>query len=255
MHSSIPKAAVSLFILAGLTTGLAQQAEPLKIKLDTTYVFTRGDYGLPENTNVSLFMVNPTLETDDWRLQASIPYVRLHGPASVVGNTGSSTLVSRSTHGLGDITLSIAGKLKPNSDGWASEVSAKLKLPTADDAKGLGTGKTDTMVQWDVFKRGGTITPFATLGYQFLGRSTSYPMKNGAYATAGLAGQASPDVTLGVAGNWRQPIVEGGKSGVEAMAFVQDKLSEQSRIQAFVLHGFTDSSPTIAVGLTFGYSF
>lgn len=255
MHSSIHKAAASLFILAGLTTGLAQQAEPLKIKLDTTYIFTRGDYGLSEDTDVSLFMVNPTLETDAWRLQVSVPYVHLQGPATVIGNTGSSTLVSRSAHGLGDITLTFADKLKPSSNGWSSELSAKVKLPTADDAKGLGTGKTDTMVQWDVFKRGGTITPYATLGYQFLGRSTSYPMKNGAYATAGFAGQASPDVTLGVAGNWRQPIVEGGKSGVEVMAFVQDKLSEQGRLQVFVLHGFTDSSPTIAVGLTLGLSF
>ncbi len=255
MHSTILKAAASAFMLAGLTTGLAQQAEPLKIKLDTSYVFTRGDYGLPQDTDVSIFLLNPTVEVDQWRFQASIPYVRLDGPASIVGNTGAPTLVSRSTHGLGDLTLSAGHKLETESSGWSSDLSVKVKFPTADDAKGLGTGEMDTMVQMDAFKVGGKITPYATLGYQFLGSNASYPMKNGAYVTAGFAGQVSPGLTMGLAGNWRQPIVVGGKAGVEAMAFVQRKFSEQSRIQAFVLHGFTVASPNIAIGATLGFSF
>lgn len=254
MYSTILKAAASVFILAGLTTGLAQQTEPVKIKLDTSYVFTRGDYGLAQDTDVSIFLVNPAVEVEGWRFQASLPYVRLDGPASIVGNTGT-TAVTRSEQGLGDITLGVGRKLETGSSGWSGELSVKVKFPTADDAKGLGTGETDTMVQLDVYKGGGKITPYATLGYQFLGSSASYPMKNGAYVTAGFAGQVSPSVTMGVAGNWRQPIVAGGKAGVEAMAFVQHKFSEQSRIQAFVLHGFTDASPTIAVGVTLGLSF
>jgi len=254
MHSTIFKAASTAFILAGLTTGLAQQSEPVKIKLDTSYVFTRGDYGLTQDTDVSIVLVNPTIEVDGWRFQASIPYVRLDGPATVVGNTGA-TAVTRSEHGLGDITLGVGHKLETESSGWSSDLSVKVKFPTANDAKGLGTGEIDTMVQLDVFKGGGKITPYATLGYQFLGSNASYPMKNGAYVTAGFAGQVSPDLTMGLAGNWRQPIVVGGKAGVEAMAFVQYKLSEQSRIQAFVLHGFTDASPTIAIGVTLGLSF
>lgn len=251
---SITKAALCTLILATVTAGRADETQPVTAKIDASYVFARGDYGLAQDTDVSVFLLNPTVETGSWRFQASIPYVSLDGPATVVGNTGPTT-VNRSESGLGDLTLGATHRFATASSGWTTELTGKVKLPTADDAKGLGTGEIDYIVQADFFLTGGKITPFATLGYQVLGKSTDYPMESGVFTTVGLAGSVSTNLTIGGGLNWRQRIVTGGDAGVEAMAFVQHKFSDQRRVQVFALKGFTEASPDLAIGATLGFSF
>lgn len=251
-----PLKTVLLTILGlGAAAGLTgQPATATKVKLDAGLVFARGDYGLSADTDVLIGLLNPTVETEAWRLQASLPYVRLDGPASVVGATGP-VIASRSASGIGDVSLTAVRKLGPDEHGWISELGLKVKLPTADETKGLGTGETDYTVQLDVFRTGGKVTPFATFGYQFLGRSAAYPMEDGFFSTIGFAMQASPHAVVGLAGNWREPTITAGKAGVEAMAFVQRKLTEKSRVQLFLLRGFTTASPDLAVGFTVGRDF
>jgi len=260
MQAHTLKFASSLFALFLAGAGFAQNAAPATpaapaptIKLDTGLVYAHGTYGLPTATDIWMALVTPTVETPDWRVQASIPYIWLSGPASVVGNAGTAA-TSRSEHGIGDLTLSGTQKFTA-ADGWFPSFTAKVKLPTADDAKGLGTGRTDFSVQGDVAKKFGDFTPYATLGYQFLGRSDLYPMKDGFFATVGFVTNVSDQITAGLAGNWRQPTFRGGSSAQELMAFVQQKISGDSHLQYFILHGFTDASPTFVAGVTLAWQF
>lgn len=256
MISKILKSTLSLLLLAAAATGLAQPSQPSEqsIKLDNSLVFARGSYGLATDTDVSIALVSPTFESGDWRLQASLPYVHLKGPATVVGNTGAST-VSHSASGLGDASLSVFRKLAIDLHGWTTSIGAKVKFPTADKNKGLGTGEFDESVQVDVLKSGGGITPFATFGYQFLGHSVSYPMKSGFFATTGIVSKVSTSNTLGLAANWRERTIDQGKQAIEAMVFAQHKLTESSHIQVFFMRGFTDASPDNTLGITLGLAF
>lgn len=241
-----------VFVLAGAATGFAQPKDQ-SVKLDTGFVFARGSYGLATDTDVFLALVNPAYETTAWRIEGSVPYVHLKGPATVVGNTGSSTTM-HSASGVGDATLALTRKFAATEQGWSSSLGAKVKFPTADEDKGLGTGKMDTTVQVDLFKAGGTITPFVSAGYQFLGHSDAYPMKSGFLTTAGVTTKISSSI-VGLAGNWRQRMIEGSDHAIEVMAFVQHPFNERGRIQLFVLHGFTDASPDLAAGLMLGFTF
>lgn len=245
--------ALALLCAAGFSTALAQTSGAAETKLEIGTVFARGDYGLSADTDVFMVNVTPTWETDSLRLQATLPYLRLKGPATVVGNTGP-VVTSRSSSGIGDASLSLTGKFAPEK-GWSTELTGKVKFPTANEAKGLGTGETDYSVQIDVFHTGGPITPYATLGYQFLGSNATYAMKDGFFAGAGLAGQVAAGTTAGAGVNWRQEFIAGGDEGVEAMLFVQRKLSETTLVRAFVMRGFTDASPDIAGGVAFGFTF
>jgi hypothetical protein len=252
-HFSL-KSVILMIGLASTTFGVVEKQTPAKIKLDTSFVYSKGSYGLSQDTDVSVILISPSVEVDGWRLKAAIPYVLLNGPASIVGTAGS-TPTTRSTQGLGDMSVSAGRKIELNQHGLSAELSAKVKFPTADKAKGLGTGEVDTSAQVEIVKGGGKVTPFGTLGYQVRGHNPSYPMKDGAFAAAGIAGKVSAKTVIGLTGNWRQPIVVGGKSAVEGLAFVQRKFSQHSRIQAFVLHGFTNASPDLAVGVTMGFTF
>jgi hypothetical protein len=253
LKSLVPCLVLALAAGAGFAQNAAPAAPAPEIKLDTGLVYARGTYGLPTNTDIFMALVSPTYETPDWRLQASFPYIWLRGPASVVGNAGT-VATSRSEHGIGDATLAATRKFAA-ADGWFPSFGAKIKLPTADDAKGLGTGRTDLSLEGDVAKKFGDITPYATLGYQFLGRSAQYPMKDGLFGTLGFVTNLTDQTVFGLAGNWRQPTISGGASAQELMAFVQQKITGDSHLQFFVLHGFTDASPTLAVGATLGLVF
>ena len=259
--SSLAKLSLAALTLACVATGFTQsdkiaQSDPAtsNTKLDTSIVFARGDYGLASDTDVFIALVTPTYESGNWRVQASLPYVHLSGPATVVGNTGAPT-VSRTVSGLGDASLTITRKLDPEPHGWSTSIGTKFKFPTADDAKGLGTGEMDYAIQADVIKTGGPVIPFATIGYQYLGRNASYPMKSGVFATAGFATVVSTGNTLGLATNWRQRTIRDGKAAFEAMLFAQHALNQRSHIQVFVMRGFTDASPDYTVGLTLGLKF
>jgi len=228
-----------------------QPAAAPEVKLDTSVIYARGSYGLPTDTDIWMALVAPTYETSDYRLQLTLHYLWLKGPASAAGGVGA-TAASRSESGIGDVAVTGTWKLAP-ANGWYPSVGAKIKFPTADDAKGLGTGQTDASFQFDVAKKLGDITPYATFGYQFLGRSTLYPMKDGAFATVGFLTPVSDEGTFGIGGNWRQPTFTGGKSAEELMLFVQQKISDSSHFQIFALHGFTDASPDFALGATLGW--
>jgi len=250
---------IAFFAIAVAGRSLAQitpvAPEPAaEFKLDTSLVYTRGSYGLPADTDIFIALVSPTYEATDWRLQAMLPYVWLNGPASVVGNAGTS-LVSRHESGVGDASIAGAWKFIQGTDGWNASLGAKVKLPTADDTKGLGTGKIDTAFEADVSRKLGSLTPFGTLGYEFLGESERYPMKDGLFATAGVVATTSEKTSVGIAGNWRQPTISGGSSAAELMGFFQEKITATSHIQIFILHGYTDASPEIAVGATLGLAF
>ncbi len=258
MQSRILKIAslAALVVLAGVCVAQTPAPASEEIKLDTGLVYARGSYGLPSDTDITIALVNPTYETEDWRLQASFPYIWLKGPASVVGNAGTAA-ASRTEHGVGDATFAVTRKFGVVADGWSASFGGKIKFPTADENKGLGTGQTDVSFETDVFRKIGRITPYGTLGYQFLGRSDLYPMKDGLFGSLGLVTLVpqSPGLTVGVGGNWRQPTISGGSQAVEAMAFLQQKFSARSHLQVFLLHGFTDASPTLAVGATLGLKF
>ncbi len=254
---NIKSLACALLSLAATTISFAQTvpAAPTEtIKLDTSLVFARGSYGLPTDTDVTIALVNPTYKSGDWRVQASIPFVHISGPATVVGSTGGA-LVNHSASGLGDASLAVYRKLDYDVSGWTSTVGAKVKFPTADQNKGLGTGQTDESVEVNLLHPSRAATPFVTLGYQHLGSSEAYPMESGFYATAGFASPIVAGTTGGLAANWRQRTVRGGKEGVELMAFAQHDLDTANHVQAFVMHGFTDASPSLTIGLTYGHTF
>lgn len=262
MISKILKTALVLAGLATVATGLAQsqsteptaKAEPTT-KLDSSLVFARGSYGLSTDTDVWIGLVSPTFENTDWRLQATLPFVHLKGPATVVGNTGGTTTVSHSDSGLGDASLALTRKLPVMENGWTTSIGAKVKFPTADKNKGLGTGEFDESLQVDVLKSGGQVTPFATFGYQILGHSVSYPMKSGFFATAGIASKVSSDNSLGLAVNWRERTISQGKEAFETMVFAQHELTTSSHLQIFYMRGFTDASPDNTLGVSVGLTF
>lgn len=226
--------------------------------LSSGFDYSSGDYGLSEDTRMLAVPLTATYRSDTWTFRASLPYLRVSGPAYVVpelGGVGGVRPVSTTESGVGDLILSASYALPFREGSPAFDLSAKVKLGTADDAKGLGTGESDFYAQADVYQVFGDFAPFGTLGYRVLGDPAGFDLKDGLFAAAGVSYRWSEPTRIGGVFDWRQRTVDGGDAAFEFTAFVTHRFDDRWRLQVYVVKGFTDASPDAGIGTVVGYSF
>lgn len=258
LSSALLSVLLPAVILAQETAPVVPAVPQSAWRADASFNYSRGDYGLADDTEVYVALASLVYDTDSWRFQAGVPVLHIEGPATLVGGgAGVGTRPPGSSEtGLGDVTLSGTYKFGPlTSAGVDTDFTAQVKLPTADEDKGLGTGKTDVYLQFDVRKTYGRFTPFATLGYRFLGTSAAYPLEDGIFASLGVATPVTDNTTAGVSASWREKIVSGGDDSIDAMIFAQHTLTAQWSALVYVLAGFTDASPDFGAGTGVSYKF
>ncbi len=245
-----------LTLLATLSLGsLAAQTTPLPSvwKTEVGFGYSRGDYGLAEDTEVYSAPVSLVYETADWTFRATAPWVSIKGPAVIPGVGGRPT--SGEESGLGDITAGMTYKLWNNPDALNVNLSGRVKFHTADEDRGLSTGGTDYYTQLDFLRTYGSVTPFITAGYRWMGDSGLYQLEDGFYGAAGLAYRLMEGTSLGAAYEWREEIVAGGDASSEASVFVFRKFNERWSGSVYALAGFTDASPDHSLGGSLIFSF
>ncbi|WP_138223302.1 transporter [Nibricoccus aquaticus] len=258
------------------------------MQVGTGFDYSRGSYGFAEDTEVFSVPLLLTYNVEKWVLRASVPYLKIKGPADAVGTTGASggggsgsssglsgvvpglpgstsggttsastpaRPVSNSESGIGDVMLGATRMLGPVIGPVQVDLTARVKLPTADEAKGLGTGETDYYAQADFYYAGQTFIPFATLGYRFMTDSDLYALENGAYASLGSAYRLTDTTRAGVSLDWRQKIVDGGDDATEVSVFVAHDFSPRWNLILYALTGFTDASPDFGTGGSVSYRF
>jgi hypothetical protein len=221
--------------------------------------FSSGDYGKRETTEAFALQLAAKYETGRWTVRFSVPWLRISGPSNVIGAGADGVVLPgevgdrRRVSGLGDVVAGAAYTF--GGTGHAVDVAAKVKLPTADEAKGLGTGKTDVSVQADYFRRMGALTPFATLGYRRYGDPAGFELENAVFGALGLAYAESAESTIGAAYDFREAIVAGGSRSGELSFFLSQRLAAQWKLQLYLVKGLADASPDAGVGAVLGYSF
>jgi hypothetical protein len=129
-----------------------------------------------------------------------------------------------------------------------------VKLATADEAKGLGTGKNDYSLQLDAVKPT-LVSPFATFGYRWYGDPSGIELRNAWFGSVGFAWRDAAGTTLGAAYDFREPTVDGGARTSEVMVFFARPLAPEWKLQMYFIRGFSDASPDAGVGAILGYTY
>lgn len=122
-------------------------------KFGSSFNYDTGKYGTDDLTDTVYIPFTLKRYFDDWDLSATVSWLR-QSSAGQVTNVGGSPVradrtavtstVSSSESGPGDIILKGGYALKEDGPGsFDLALAGKLKLPTADEEKGLGTGETD----------------------------------------------------------------------------------------------------------------
>ena len=247
--------------LLAASTSPALAAEGLTT-FSTGADYTTGKYGATQSTDILYIPFTGKYETGPWTYKLVVPYIRITGPGNVVGAPGDTVVLSggesarRTESGLGDIVASaFYNVLSERTAPFGLDLGGKIKFGTADENRGLGTGKNDVSVQADAFKPMGALTPFFTIGYRWYGDPAGVNFKNVVYWSAGASYKLSQPTTVGVAYDSRPRIVDNGSHVSEMTAYVSHKLSPDWKVQAYYVHGFSTGSPDWGLGAVLARSF
>lgn len=228
---------------------------PAVASVATGFDYSRGDYGFATDTEVLSVPLNLGYESGPWLLSAGFSHLTIKGPATVVGGSGATRPTAASESGLGDIYLGATYQFGQVVGSMDLAASFRVKLPTADEDRGLGTGATDYYGELTLSRTVGNATPFLTAGYRVLGDSSTYQLLDGAYVSGGAHFRLSPSSIVSAVLNWRRAIVAGGEDSTDAMLMFTHDFSASWRLLAYGLAGFTTGSPDIGTGLQVSYRF
>lgn len=251
--------AAATVAVTGVAIGQSGPATSPVKKLELGMSYSRGDYGLAEDTEVLVVPASFVREAGAWVFRATMPWVYLTGPAALVANSGGGAggpmrPNDDSTSGFGDALLALTYKLNPAPDGLHTDLTGRVKLPTGDGDRGLGTGEFDYYTQVDLYQTFDGTTPFMNAGYRVLGDGR-YQLDDGFYASGGVAVRVADGTSVGGSVDWRQRIIAGSDDSVETTIFLFRRFSPTLSGTFYAQKGFTDASPDYGLGTSFSFSF
>ncbi len=138
-------------LLLGAVPALA--ADGPRFSLSSSFNYSTGDYGTSEDTEIIYVPFTFGVKLDRFELRLTVPYIRQ--TSQTVTLTGGGVAVRKdkkaqaaqatdTESGLGDVLLRGSYILLQEQDVWPEVTPyVKIKFPTADEDRGLGTGEFD----------------------------------------------------------------------------------------------------------------
>lgn len=242
-----------------LATLLATLTLPAMAGEFTTSVgldYSEGDYGTGTRSETWYVPVVGKYETGPMTYKLTVPWLRITNPS--VGPEGEPLPgdCESTESGVGDTVASAGYALLDGSQGGVLvDLVGKVKFPTADEGKCLGTGETDYSAQIDVAKAFGPVTGFATLGWKKFGDPSDTDFDDPVYTSIGFTTKVAAATSVGAAYDWRQKVVSSGDEIQELTLFLTQKLNEDWKVQLYGIKGFSDASPDSGGGLLLSHIF
>lgn len=265
----------ALLVLPVPRAGADEGAVPPWLRGELTFGagfdYSSGDYGADEDTDIwyAPFSVAylfdhfwPTpFENDQLELKVTVPYLRIKGPGDVVGGIGGPVVVDgggsrKADDGLGDVLVKASYLLFPPAESWlpAVELGAKVKIPTARESEGLGTGEPAYSVQLDLYKRFGRVTPVIGVGYRIPEDARDFDLQSSLFASVGASVRITERLATGLFYDWREAASSSASDAHELFPFLSFELRDGVRVVPYAVVGFTDGSPDYGTGLQLRFS-
>jgi hypothetical protein len=239
----------------------AEGREHFQLKIGAGY--DQGNFGTNDTTRS--FYVPVTFrylgERFDVGVTASIIY--LDTESSVVVIDGQPTQSDRQRRskdaGFGDLYFKgryfLVDDAGPDSFLPGLAPFLKVKAPTADAHKGLGTGEWDVGLglEWD--KRFAEFFLLGDVSYTFIGEPDNQDFRNRPAFSIGIGRQFTPALAGTVMLDWRRSIVARGEDAVELTGIVQYRLAPTLLVSPYAFVGLTDGSPDFGLGIEVSWKF
>jgi hypothetical protein len=237
----------------------ARTAATSRIGVSTGFDFSTGEYGESEATEVWYVPLNVKYEwRRRWVFRVTVPYLRVTSAGSIV--TGGDIVAvtegaQRETReGLGDVVMGVTYRLDPPHRALPYvDLSTRVKIPTASQKEGLGTGEVDTTLQIDLMKPFGRLTPFGTVAFRFVGDPPDADLTDTLSASLGFDYRVAAPISAGLYYNWRQTASRSLGDAHEIVAFASWRLAGHFTIGPYAEVGLSTAAPDFGAGIQLGY--
>jgi hypothetical protein len=249
----------ALAVLPALLVASAALAAEGELSAGAGLDYSSGDYGTASETKIVSIPFMLRYDRDAWKLKLTVPYLSVTGEGDVIpgiGRTDRGRRGETTESGIGDTVLAATySALYEPQASFGLDLTAKLKLPTGDENRGLGTGSTDETLQADLYKGIDRLTVFGAFGYTFFGHSDVVALKDAAFAEIGASTRLNATDSVGASLYGRERVVEGGARQRELTLFWNRRVAKAQRLQAYFLFGLADGSPDFGIGASALFSF
>lgn len=220
--------------------------------------YTSGEYGGSESVDELYVPVSVWGDFGRMSLRLTVPWLSVDAPTgTVIVGPGGIPVVGdgpRTTeNGLGDIVASATVRdLWSTQDGsLVLDLTGRVKLPTADEKTGLGTGEADFTLQADAYRFFDRATLVGSLGYVFRGEPDDFTLDDGVIAMLGATSSASKSLRTGLFLEYRQAGYATNDDRLEILGSLGWSIG-QWRVGTYLLAGLSDSAPDWGAGATVG---
>lgn len=241
-------------VLLGAVPVLAQD-EP-RVSLSTSVNYSVGDYGT--GTDTTIVYIPFTLGVrpfDRFWLNLTVPFLYQHGQNVVITGGGVASrkgqkgklaqpTTSSSEEGLGDVLLKASLVLVEERD-FIPEITPylKIKFPTADADRGLGTGEFDETVGVDVSKRlVDGLFGYLSLAYTFIGSPAGSDLRDAFGWSVGAAYAVSQPFSVFAFLDGATAIAPGQENPLELGVGAEFKLPGALKLTGAISRGLSKGS-------------
>jgi Putative MetA-pathway of phenol degradation len=246
--------------LLGATPALAENEpavteDEYRWHLSTSFNYLKGDYGTDEDTEIMYVPFTFGVRLDRFRLNLTVPYVRQTTQNIVLTGGGvaakknraspsTTTTESRTEDGLGDILLRasyIVLKERPLLP--EIEPYLKIKFPTADEDRGLGTGEFDETIGVDFSKTIlDRLAVYLTLAYTFIGSPSGEDFDNSFGWSIGAAYAVTPPFSIFAFLDGSTAIAPDQDNPLELRVGAEYRIIKALKLTGSVMKGLSDGS-------------
>lgn len=222
----------------------------------SSFNYSRGDYGTGKDTSIVYipFTLGVTPIDRLW-LRLTVPYIHqttqnvvITGGGVAARNEGRGRLArpagATSEGGLGDLVLKGSYVLVTEAD-LTPEIApyAKVKLPTADEDRGLGTGEFDETVGVDLSKSlVDRLVGYLGVSYTFIGDPPGTDLRDAFGWSAGAAYLVAAPVSVFAFLEGSTAISRGQPDPVELRGGAEYRLTTAVKVMASATRGLTNGA-------------
>lgn len=248
-------------VIVGLTLSLEPRAA--EWRLTGGFDYSSGDYGDAVDTDILFLPLSISRRQGEWKSRITTSWLRISGPGSVIGagDTGvvlsEAAATSRTTEsGAGDtwVSQTYTGFTLPG-EALYLDVTGKVKLPTADEDRGLGTGEVDYTLQADLFAVHGRFTPMARIAYKIRGDPAGSELDNVWYLSVGTDYRIDESLNGGATLDYQQASTASADDAWEVFTYLGLQLNTRWSTMVYGYGGLSDGSPDYGAGMQISYRF
>lgn len=234
-------------------------------KISAAAQYEEGGYGSAGTTETWYFPVKLKRYLSGGDVTLTVPYVsQTSGPEVAIINGMPSKVRQKagpvtSNSGIGDIVAEGSVYLireDDNKDLFDLTATAKIKFPTADDSKGLGTGEFDEGVGLEFAKR---ISPdwsvFFDVSYTVLGDPPDTDLQNRLALDVGVAVRINQTLTASAFYAQSTSAIRGGSALRDITAGLEYEVSKEWHVYGGASAGLTGASEDYGINAGASYRF